>query len=186
MAATHTLRNRSSARRLRGARVAIATCVVSLLLAATACAKPAAPLTDDEAIAVATQFLDLFDAGKVDEAHQTLSLDLRNTLTAEDLQTSYETYARRGTGSTRGAPQVERIGDAAVVAIPVQRGQLVMQASITVGPERRIEGLFYDLDESAHAKPAPAAEDAVDDNAGGEAPATPDTDAPTADDATGV
>jgi hypothetical protein len=168
---------RRPARLRRAARFAVAGFVACLLLATTACAKPVAPLSDDEAIVIATRFLDLFDAGKVEEAREAFSVDLRNTLSVEDLQETHAAYARRAPESSRGEPSVERIGDAAVVEVPVQRGQLVMQASITVGPDRRIEGLFYSLDEGPQAKPAPAAD-------GADAPdADPDADPDTAPDA---
>lgn len=149
---------RRPARPRRAARFAVAGFVASLLLATTACAKPVTPVSDDEAVAIATRFLDLFDAGQVEEAHEAFSVELRNTLSVEDLQATHAAYARRAPESTRGEPRVERIGDAAVVEVPVQRGQLVMQASITVGPDRRIEGLFYSLDEGPQARPAPAAD----------------------------
>lgn len=152
---------RRPARLRRAARLALAGFVASLLLASTACARPAAPVTDDEAVAIATRFLDLFDAGKVDEARDAFSVDLRDTLSVEDLQRTHAVYARRAPESTRGEPRVERVGDAAVVEVPVQRGQLVMQASITVGPDRRIEGLFYNLDQGPQAGPAPAADGAT-------------------------
>lgn len=132
----------------RGARLAFVTFAAMLLLTTSACARPAAAVSDDEAIAVATRFLDLFDAGKVAEAREAFSVDMLNTLSVEDLQQSQATYARRGAESIRGEPRVERIDDAAVVEVPVRRGTLVMQATITVGPDRRIEGLFYSLDES--------------------------------------
>lgn len=159
---------RRPARLRPAARLAFAGFVAGLLLASTACARPAAPVTDDEAVAIATRFLDLFDAGKVDEAREAFSVDLRDTLSVEDLQQAHAAYARRAPESTRGEPRVERVGDAAVVDVPVQRGQLVMQASITVGPDRRIEGLFYNLDQGPQAAKAPAP--AIDQPA---TPATP-------------
>lgn len=145
----------------RAARLALAGVLASLVLATTACAKPAAPVGDDEAIAIATRFLDLFDAGKVEEAHNALSVELRNTLSVEDLQETHAAYARRAPESTRGEPHVERVGDAAVVEVPVRRGQLVMLASITVGPDRRIEGLFYSLDQGPQADPSPSPDGAA-------------------------
>lgn len=110
-------------------------------------APPAAMAVDpeaaDAAIAVATRFLDRFDAGDFAGARADFDATMQQGLDEALLATVSAKVAGAGDIVARRAPTVTLRDGYRVVVIPVQREQAVIDTTVAVDADGQVAGVFF-------------------------------------------
>lgn len=96
-----------------------------------------------DAVAIATRFIDRFDAGEFEAARADFSPEMITALDAGKLATVSTQRAQAGAARARSAPRVMQHDGYEVVVITVDRTAAKVDATISIDGDGKVAGVYF-------------------------------------------